>query len=537
MEWDEIQYTSFNKIRSVIAGRNRMTINYGPSKNRTSMVIDENGQKTTYGYFGSLFEFVQKNGESTYKNYIFAVGKCVAIVENVVTPKTSKTRTLYVHHDYLGSILAYSDENQNLVSELSYDAWGRRRNPDNWEYYDKIADADALQNRGFGGHEHLDLFEMINMNGRMYDPVLGRFLSPDPLIQAPDFTQSLNCYSYCLNNPLALIDPSGYSWFSKNWKSLVAACVGIAVSAITAGSASGLGIAIIAGAAGGAASAFTGALLNGANIGEILKSTIGGGFMGALSGGLNYFAGGGDFLMRIVKHSCFDAAMEGIQGGNMLHGFISGAINGASDTFIGGMDMTKGLRIACNAVIGGTVSEIGGGKFANGAITSAFSMMFNGLMHQGGNKRAARLGYEEIGGVYYATLPDGTICGPVGEKGLEIVPIELDFLSPIKSLTNKLLGVFKSGVTVGRFANQIKKNQKLPKNIGDFRSMIENGNGGNVIRIDKSHDKYGQIHAHFPASGGRQNAINIDGTVKEGNPWRFMTNSDKKNLRSVGFNL
>lgn len=55
MEWDEIQYTSFNKIRSVVAGRNRMTINYGPSKNRTSMVIDENGQKTTYGYFGSLF--------------------------------------------------------------------------------------------------------------------------------------------------------------------------------------------------------------------------------------------------------------------------------------------------------------------------------------------------------------------------------------------------------------------------------------------------------------------------------------------------
>ena len=58
--------------------------------------------------------------------------------------------------------------------------------------------------------------------------------------------------------------------------------------------------------------------------------------------------------------------------------------NGTSDTFIGGMDMAKGLRIACNAIIGGTVSEIGGGKCANGAITSAFSMMFNGLMHQGG---------------------------------------------------------------------------------------------------------------------------------------------------------
>lgn len=504
MEWDEIQYTSFNKIRSVVAGKNRMNINYGPSKNRTSMVIDENGQKTTYGYFGSLFEYVQKNGENTYKNYIFAAGKCVAIVENVVTSKTSKTRTLYVHHDYLGSILAYSDEKQDLVSELSYDAWGRRRNPDNWEYYDKIADADALQNRGFGGHEHLDLFEMINMNGRMYDPVLGRFLSPDPLIQAPDFTQSLNRYSYCLNNPLALIDPSGYSWFSKNWKSLVAACVGIAVSALTAGSASGLGIAIIAGAAGGAASAFTGALLNGANIGEILKSTIGGGFMGALSGGLNYFAGGGDFLMRIVKHSCFDAAMEGIQGGNMLHGFISGAINGASDTFIGGMDMTKGLRIACNAIIGGTVSEIGGGKFANGAITSAFSMMFNGLMHPEGNKRAARLEYEEIGGGYYS---NGVL---VGEKPLKSVYPEFDLLLG-GSLTKGLGRALKSvNGSIKGFANWVKS-----KTQGSFFKGTKLSNAAKEKALRGNYHGFPDSVEAFEKYGVRYKAMGKDGNMYE----------------------
>lgn len=67
-----------------------------------------------------------------------------------------------------------------------------------------------LFSRGFTGHEHLDKFGLINMNGRLYDPLLGRFLSPDPFIQAPDNTQSYNRYSYCLNNPLIFSDPSGY---------------------------------------------------------------------------------------------------------------------------------------------------------------------------------------------------------------------------------------------------------------------------------------------------------------------------------------
>jgi RHS repeat-associated protein len=69
--------------------------------------------------------------------------------------------------------------------------------------------------RGFTGHEHLDAFGLIDMNGRVYDPILGRFLSPDKYVQAPGFTQSLNWYSYCLNNPLIFTDPSGNTWLSQ----------------------------------------------------------------------------------------------------------------------------------------------------------------------------------------------------------------------------------------------------------------------------------------------------------------------------------
>ena len=63
--------------------------------------------------------------------------------------------------------------------------------------------------RGFTGHEHYADLKIINMNGRLYDPVIARFFSPDNFVQAPDFTQSYNRYSYCLNNPLQWVDPSG----------------------------------------------------------------------------------------------------------------------------------------------------------------------------------------------------------------------------------------------------------------------------------------------------------------------------------------
>lgn len=63
--------------------------------------------------------------------------------------------------------------------------------------------------RGYTGHEHLPQFGLINMNARLYDPALGRFLSPDPYVQIPDFSQNFNRYSYALNNPLKYRDESG----------------------------------------------------------------------------------------------------------------------------------------------------------------------------------------------------------------------------------------------------------------------------------------------------------------------------------------
>ena len=61
----------------------------------------------------------------------------------------------------------------------------------------------------FTGHEHLFDFGLINMNGRVYDPFMSTFLSPDNYMQDPTTQQGFNRYAYCMYNPLKYVDPSG----------------------------------------------------------------------------------------------------------------------------------------------------------------------------------------------------------------------------------------------------------------------------------------------------------------------------------------
>ncbi|WKD51028.1 RHS repeat-associated core domain-containing protein [Microbulbifer spongiae] len=126
----------------------------------------------------------------------------------------------YLHRDHLGSVEKITDADGNLLTgatgRFAYDPFGARREPD-WSgtlgaqlLTDLLASQGLSTKRGFTNHEHLDRTGLIHMNGRIYDPALGRFLSPDPFVQAPNNSQSWNRYSYVFNNPLSLTDPSGY---------------------------------------------------------------------------------------------------------------------------------------------------------------------------------------------------------------------------------------------------------------------------------------------------------------------------------------
>ena len=129
----------------------------------------------------------------------------------------------YIVRDNLGSIIHVVDSTGVVAQELSYDAWGRMRDPVTQQTYAPGEQPELLLGRGYCGHEHLADFNLINMNARLYDPWTARFLSPDPYVQLPDFTQSLNRYSYCFNNPLSLIDISGKdSWYTNDKDEILA---------------------------------------------------------------------------------------------------------------------------------------------------------------------------------------------------------------------------------------------------------------------------------------------------------------------------
>ena len=100
-----------------------------------------------------------------------------------------------------------------VEAEQNFDAWGRKRNTTNWTYA-SVAAPPAWLYRGYTGHEHLPQFNLINMNGRLYDPLVGRMLSTDNHVQEPGSTQNFNRYSYALNNPLKYTDPDGELFLS-----------------------------------------------------------------------------------------------------------------------------------------------------------------------------------------------------------------------------------------------------------------------------------------------------------------------------------
>jgi len=102
----------------------------------------------------------------------------------------------------------------NRVANWSFSAFGSRRRS-TWQdtlLPEEYAPITATTRRGFTGHEHLDNLSLVHMNGRVYDPKLGRFMSADPVylgnLANP---QSLNPYSYVMNNPLTFTDPSGFN--------------------------------------------------------------------------------------------------------------------------------------------------------------------------------------------------------------------------------------------------------------------------------------------------------------------------------------
>ena len=204
-----ISYTSFNMVDTLRQGDSSLVFTYGPDYGRKKTISTIDSIEITKYYSGGYEKIITPAGTREL-HYIGAYGRLVALYE---ITDTAQTEMYYVHTDNLGSINCITNANDSIVQETSFSAWGKRRNPSTWVPLD-TAPSNLITTRGYTGHEHIDEFSLINMNGRIYDPVLCRFISPDPLIANQSNTQDYNRYSYVLNNPLRYTDPSGYLKFS-----------------------------------------------------------------------------------------------------------------------------------------------------------------------------------------------------------------------------------------------------------------------------------------------------------------------------------
>jgi RHS repeat-associated protein len=170
------------------------TIAYGPDGER----FRETGSDGTRLYVGS-FERWSSTAET--KAYLGDY----AVITNGPTGK----RVDYLLKDRLGSVDAIAGSTGTLKESRGYDAFGAPRTG-TWAD-SPTGIALATTEKGFTEHEHLNAVALIHMRGRAYDYRLGRFLSVDPIVQAPLNSQSVNPYSYLLNNPLSGTDPTGYA--------------------------------------------------------------------------------------------------------------------------------------------------------------------------------------------------------------------------------------------------------------------------------------------------------------------------------------
>jgi RHS repeat-associated protein len=289
------------------------------------------------------------------------------------------TATRYLFHDQLGSVVRIASATGALVDSMDFLAFGARRNVDTQAANDPSPP--TLTPRGFTGHEMLDSLNLIHMNGRIYDQYLGKFLQPDPVIQAPDNSQSWNAYTYVFNNPLAYTDPSGNISLRQ--------VLGIAIIVIAAVTQQYWAIS--------AATKFWGTVAVGALAGGVSTGTWQGAVWGAFSAAAFYgvgeaFAGvageagtgvygsglsGGAYGAKVLAHGITGGVMSTLQGGKFGHGFASAGVTQALGPGIDRVPGGPGARIAASAVLGGTTSVITGGKFGNGAMTAAFSRAFN----------------------------------------------------------------------------------------------------------------------------------------------------------------
>jgi RHS repeat-associated protein len=380
---------SYNQPNQINYNGSSAQFNYDSSHQRWKQVANYAGTTETIHYVGGLLQVVTRGASPTEYRHQIAAGSSTAVYTR---RSDGSTGTYYATSDHLGSADLVMDSAANVLVRESFSPFGARRGA-NWQGIPTTQDYTAIQSstrQGFTGHEMLDAVGLIHMNGRVYDPTLGRFLSPDTVVQSLASSQSINPYSYAWNAPLRYVDPSGHS--------LLGAIIGIIATIVAiyfmqpelfeVGSTATLGAdtAFVSGFVGG----FVGAFVSTGS----LDAAITGGIIGGITALAFNQAGswaqqaGAEWKVpvSVLAHAAVGCGSAALSGANCGRGAFAAAVSDAADlsglikpAAIGTWGSVEGT--AESGLVGGIAARITGGKFSDGFSTGAAGYLFNTSAH------------------------------------------------------------------------------------------------------------------------------------------------------------
>ena len=378
---------SYNLPNTINYNGSSSQFNYDSNHQRWKQIANYAGTTETTHYVGGLLEVVTNGSSPTEYRHQIPAGSSTA----VYTRRTDgSTGTYYATTDHLGSSDVVMDSFANVLVRESFTPFGARRGS-NWQGLPSTADTTAITSttrQGFTGHEMIDAVGLVHMNGRVYDPTLGRFLSADSVIQSLGASQSINPYSYTWNDPLKYTDPSGHS--------LLGEIIGLIVAIIVIIYAPEIGLPSLTGAYGGVTAAvagfaggFFGALVSTGSLSAAFTAGLisgitalafyGAGFVGNSSGTAWQISG------NVLAHAAVGCASAEASGGNCGKGALSAAISDAASPYIIKFQNLGAWGAAPEAaeagLIGGVAARIEGGNFTDGFSVSAAGYLFNSLAH------------------------------------------------------------------------------------------------------------------------------------------------------------
>lgn len=324
-----VSYTPFNMPNVINEDNHEARFTYNPDHERAMVDFYNGGAQTKTRYYTSNYERTvdASTGDVEEISYVWGQDAPVAMLVR----KNGALTILYVVTDYLGSITHLIDASGNIVEERSFDAWGRMRDPNNWSY---ASVPSYSYDRGYCGHEYMSDFRVINMNARLYDPVVNRMFSADPEVSDPSNLQAYNRYSYAMNNPFKYSDPNGEFVIGAIIGGFVGAWTGYQIA--TNENKSGwdrIGYMVVGSVIG--SSAAWGAGLASSYITSALLSSAATSSSGFIAGSISGFAGG------MASGFANGFAFTGLQGGSfsdMINGGFNGALwGGLSGAIMGGV--------------------------------------------------------------------------------------------------------------------------------------------------------------------------------------------------------